>query len=67
MVHNKKFIDKFDEAIKILQKDKFALATFNLTAMQVYKVFAKQNNIDLKEFMNKCADAFIASQKHDQS
>jgi len=52
-IHNQKFINKFNEAIKELDGDESALATFNLAVMEVYSYFAKQNKMNLTTLIDK--------------
>lgn len=51
--HNWKFINKYNEAIKELNGDQFALSTFTNASFEVFEMFAKNNKIDFFELMNK--------------
>ena len=53
MIHNKKFIGKFNEAIKELNGDTIAISTFTLAVNEVYDMFAKNNKITGIELRRK--------------
>lgn len=44
---NKKFVNKFNEAMKELEGEQFALIEFGHVAMEVFEMFAKNNNVSL--------------------
>ena len=62
-IHNKPFIDAFNEAIKKLEGDKLGVVTFDLAVYQVYEMFGKANGMTGGELMNRSSHVHMDNER----
>lgn len=66
IVWNEKFIDKFNEAVKELEGDRFGLITFAHTVMESFDTQARGNNVPLKKLVETSLNSYLERKKRHQ-